>query len=215
MLSATKAEVGKHGRGDVHTNRLSHDAVKLLKSQDAGYLRVVAGRGRKELERLEQTVGMDGAVKKGTKVIFVDEEKFDAETVGERAAKRRRIDTETVVDEAGSDSDLVRGDENIITILDTAVDSDSVDGHAAKPNTLKSKKVLMTERKALQDLRASRKRRKRLAELRSAKLEALKKRQREILAAADELELQRAKMARTVGGVNKEGIRWKIRERKR
>ena len=43
----------------------------------------------------------------------------------------------------------------------------------------------------------------------------LKKRQKEILKVADQLELQRAKMTNTVGGVNKDGVKFKIRERKR
>jgi U3 small nucleolar RNA-associated protein 11 len=66
MLSAGKGSQGKHGRGE-ETNRLSHDAVKLLKSQDAGYLRTVAGRGRRELERLEQVVGLEGVLGTGEK----------------------------------------------------------------------------------------------------------------------------------------------------
>lgn len=199
----------------MQANRLSHDAVKLLKSQDAGYLRVVAGRGRRELDRLEQMVGMDGGMQKGTKVVFVEEEKFDSDTVEKSAPTRRRIDTETTMDDAMDDFNLAQGDESVFTTLDTAMSSDNVNPHTTKANAPKSKKVLIAERKGLQDLRTSRKRRKRLAELRAAKLEALKKRQREILAAADELELQRAKMARTVGGVTKEGVKWKIRERKR
>jgi len=79
----------------------------------------------------------------------------------------------------------------------------------------KSKKALLAEQDASARLRTERKKRKRLQEMRVAKLEALKKRQREILAAADQLELQRAKMARTVGGVNKNGVKFKIRERKK
>ena len=98
MLSANKAEAGKHGRGDVQANRLSHDAVKLLKSQDAGYLRVVAGRGRKELERLEQTVGMDGGMKKGTKVVFVDEGNQEADGVEKRALKKSKVDLDGATD---------------------------------------------------------------------------------------------------------------------
>ena len=46
-------------------------------------------------------------------------------------------------------------------------------------------------------------------------MEVLKKRQKEILAAADALELQRAKMAGSLGGTNKNGVKFKIRERKK
>jgi len=79
----------------------------------------------------------------------------------------------------------------------------------------KSRKALAAEQDAVTRLRAERKKRKRLQDMRVAKLEVLKKRQREILAAANQLELQRAKMARTVGGVNKDGVKFKLRERKR
>jgi U3 small nucleolar RNA-associated protein 11 len=46
-------------------------------------------------------------------------------------------------------------------------------------------------------------------------LQALQKREQELLTATRELELQRAKMSNTVGGVNKDGVKFKIRERKR
>src|SRR5271170_1794534 len=58
MLSADTAKQGKHGQGGGGAERLSHDAVKLLKTQDGGYLRVVAGRGRREVERRGEVVGL-------------------------------------------------------------------------------------------------------------------------------------------------------------
>ena len=48
-----------------------------------------------------------------------------------------------------------------------------------------------------------------------SRLRALKKRESELVAAEEELELQRAKMNNTVGGVNKNGVKFKVRERKR
>ena len=213
MLSAGKASQGKHGRGE-ETNRLSHDVVKLLKTQDAGYLRTVAGRGRRELERLEQAVGVEnvlGTGKKhmGKKVVFVDGEEVEQK---DRRGRKRKSDE--------------MDQKNGMEVEGTVVDTDSV-GHnapevhkqdatdAAMPAKPKSKKALLTQQQAMLDLRAARRRRKRLGELRAAKLEALKKRQKEIMAAAEQLELQRAKMSRTVGGVNKDGVKWKIRERKK
>ncbi|KAF2665023.1 U3 small nucleolar RNA-associated protein 11 [Microthyrium microscopicum] len=46
-------------------------------------------------------------------------------------------------------------------------------------------------------------------------LEALKKREEELITASRELELQRAKMSNSIGGVNKKGVKFKVRERKR
>jgi U3 small nucleolar RNA-associated protein 11 len=214
MLSAGKASQGKHGRGE-GTNRLSHDAVKLLKSQDAGYLRTVAGQGRRELDRLEQVVGLEGVLlgsgkkQTGKKVVFVDGEQGGDQ--GKRGRKRK-------VEEMNHEDamNVMGGSGNT-----NNVDLDSLKGHdtdpasAATPAKPKSKRELQAEQRAKLDLRAARRRRKRLGELRAAKLEALKKRQKEIMAAAEQLELQRAKMSRTVGGVNKDGVKWKIRERKK
>ena len=213
MLSAGKASQGKHGRGE-EINRLSHDAVKLLKTQDAGYLRTVAGRGRRELERLEQVVGVEsvlGAGKKhtGEKVVFVDGE--EVEQKGKRGRKRKsdEMDQENGMDVGGTDADTGNVGHNAPEVYE----QDAKD--AVMPTKPKSKKALLAEQQAMLDLRAARRRRKRLGELRAAKLEALKKRQKEIMAAAEQLELQRAKMSGTVGGVNKDGVKWKIRERKR
>jgi U3 small nucleolar RNA-associated protein 11 len=192
---------GKHGKGG-EENQLSHDAVKLLKSQDQGYLRVAAARGRKELRKVEEQVGLD--IPKGRKVVF-------EEGLSETRGKKRNSDggvlrdlqinevvsLDTLVTEDGQDEDM-DGTEEVAT--------------AAKP---KSKKALTAEKDASARLKAERKKRRRLQDLRVAKLEMLKKRQKEIMAAADVLELQRAKMARTVGGVNKNGVKFKIRERRR
>jgi U3 small nucleolar RNA-associated protein 11 len=212
MLSAGKASQGKHGRGE-ETNRLSHDAVKLLKTQDAGYLRTVAGRGRRELERLEQAVGVEsvlGMGKKhtGKKIVFVDGEEVEQDKRG-RKRKSEEMDQENVMEVEGADVDTDSVGHN----APEAHEQDATD--AATPAKPKSKKALLAQQQAMLNLRAARRRRKRLGELRAAKLEALKKRQNEIMAAAEQLELQRAKMSRTVGGVNKDGVKWKIRERKK
>jgi U3 small nucleolar RNA-associated protein 11 len=209
MLSANKAEAGKHGRGDTQVNRLSHDAVKLLKSQDAGYLRVVAGRGRKEVEMLEESVGMEGVEGRAKKVVFVDGD----ENLTDSPVKRRKIEMSPAESLARHESKPYSGTENLEPSGDTG--ADDFGSSLVKSTSPKSKKALVAQRDALRDLRAARKRRKRLAEMRVAKLEALKKRQKDIMAAADDLESQRAKMARTVGGVNNDGVRWRIRERKR
>ena len=47
------------------------------------------------------------------------------------------------------------------------------------------------------------------------RLQMVKKKERELVAAEEELEKQRAKMTSSVGGVNKNGVKFKIRERKR
>ncbi|ETI20681.1 hypothetical protein G647_07023 [Cladophialophora carrionii CBS 160.54] len=211
MIRDGHAGLGKHkskhgdedAKGIVPGRPLSHDAVKLLKTQDAGYLRTVAAKGRREIERLQEEVGMDavslGKGRLGKKTLFEDEE-----TKGAPRGLKRGLDGQVKQDSRVGDEQSPHVEESEFAT--------SVDDQAPKP---KSKKALQAEKDALTRLKAERKRRKRLQEMRVAKLEALKKRQREILVAAAQLELQRAKMARTVGGVNKDGVRFKIRERKK
>jgi U3 small nucleolar RNA-associated protein 11 len=215
MLSAGTATQGKHGRG-VETNRLSHDAVKLLKTQDAGYLRTVAGKGRRELEKLEQVVGLEGALwsegrkPTGKKVVFVDGEGGDQE--GPKGRKRKVAEMNGENGSDGVHTETSTKENDISTTEETDDRNHSSAATPAKPMTTRA---LQAAQRAKLDLPAARRRRKRLGQLRAAKLEALKKRQKEVMAAIEQLELQRAKMSRTVGGVNKDGVKWKIRERKR
>lgn len=203
MLSAGSSAQGKHGRrGD--ENRLSHDAVQLLKTQDAGYLRTTAARTRKEIEKVREEVGMDRAGKKGF-VASTNKVQFDEH--GEPVKKRRKVS----LAQDKMDMDL---EEVVVNGATTITNGDEDETTSAAPK-FKSRKQIERETSRLAQLKADRKRRKRLEELRKAKLEVLKKRQKEILAAADQLELQRARMANVVGGVNKNGVTFKVRERKR
>lgn len=214
MLSQGKAGLGKHKpstKDGVPTGPLSHDAVKLLKTQDAGYLRTVAAKGRKEIERVKQEVGLDSvtlSAKAGSHKRFADQD------TGLNRSKKRTASgevLESAYDIAASTMAEVAATEAVL-IQELGDQENEPDMEKPKP---KSKKALLAEQDASARLRTERKKRKRLQEMRVAKLEALKKRQREILVAADQLELQRAKMARTVGGVNKNGVKFKIRERKK
>jgi U3 small nucleolar RNA-associated protein 11 len=214
MLSQGKAGLGKHKsstKDGVPTGPLSHDAVKLLKTQDAGYLRTVAAKGRKEIERVKEEVGLDSVTLGGK---AGSHKRFSDEDTGFNRSKKRTADgevLETAYDIAAST--MAEVEARASTLLQEMADPENEpDMEKPKP---KSKKALLAEQDASARLRTERKKRKRLQEMRVAKLEALKKRQREILVAADQLELQRAKMARTVGGVNKNGVKFKIRERKK
>ena len=213
MMSAAKGTAGKHGKGG-NEALLSHDAVRLLKTQDSGYLRTASNRGRREVQKLEQQVKLaevmreDGAAKAGKKIIFSDEE---TPTSGTKR-KRTSAGTESKVSQEVSqpmDADHEMNDEPSLLQMPEPFEDENVlpITEVRSPSTkdsLASKRLLV-----------ERKRRRRLQELRANKLEALKKRQREILAAANALEAQRARMARTVGGVNKDGVKFKVRERKR
>lgn len=60
-----------------------------------------------------------------------------------------------------------------------------------------------------------RRRKRRAQEVLRNRLEALVDRERNLAAGLDQLDLQRAKMHNTVGGTNKDGVKFKVRERKR
>ncbi|KIX02935.1 uncharacterized protein Z518_06485 [Rhinocladiella mackenziei CBS 650.93] len=214
MLSQGTAGLGKHKASDRQSNGpLSHDAVKLLKSQDAGYLRTVAARGRREIDKLKEEVGLnsvtDGAGK-GRRKTFAEEDD------GAARGQKRAVDGEVLDGRLYNSSSRTQFGTNASSKSQRESDPDEAEEeNNTLPPKLPSKKAQAAEQDVLARLRAERKKRKRRQETRVAKLEALKKRQREILAAADQLELQRAKMARTVGGVNKNGVQFKIRERKK
>jgi U3 small nucleolar RNA-associated protein 11 len=219
MLSADKARAGQHGKGDTQKNRLSHDAVKLLKTQDLAYVRVVAGQGRREISKLEEAVGMTMTLERGKKVLFTDEKDGPNTLRGAAASERRNRDEPTVAGAAEYEDQHKHPSApqaECVPATDAAEES-TESSIPPQPTALRTKKSqsAAAQRSALHELRTAHKRRKRLAELRVAKLNALKTRQREIMAATHELEAQRARMARTIGGVNKDGVRWKIRERKR
>lgn len=175
------------------------DAVRLLKSQDAGFLRVMGGRGRREITRVEEEVGLGVGVEggeKGRKVVFEEVVQKVEEVEDGHETTSQASDAE----QAGEEGDVQEQDAPEVKV--------------PAPRPL-SKKALAKEQDTLARLKVERKRRKRLQEMRVAKLEMLKKRQKEIMAVADQLDEQRAKMARTVGGVNKNGVKFKVRERKR
>ena len=79
----------------------------------------------------------------------------------------------------------------------------------------KPKRLLDAEAATLRQARIDRKRRKREREAQLSRLNALRSREKELLVAEQELAHQRAKMSNSIGGVNKAGVKFKIRERKR
>lgn len=214
MMSAEKGTAGKHGKGGSEA-LLSHDAVKLFKTQDSGYLRTVSNKGRKEVQKLEERVKLaevmkdDEAATTGRKIIFTDEQAMEGRRKRKRSSGHEDVE---VLQEVPQPVDVDQ--DSSIAMIPPLVGEDLHDENSPRP-IQKSPAQRLKDTTASKRLLVERKRRRRLQELRANKLDALKKRQREILAAASELEAQRARMARTVGGVNKDGVKFKVRERKR
>ncbi|KAF7177922.1 hypothetical protein CNMCM7691_006408 [Aspergillus felis] len=226
MMSAHSQKKGKHGaaaRDSAAKRGLSHDAIKLLKTQDAAYLRTTGERLRREIEKVEQEVRLQEGIhealgekkdeseeedmeeddddfdfdlgpkekrgqQKARKLVFADDRRE------QRALKKRRLqeDEEDEDEEQQSFGELQK-----------------------KQQQKKTQKQLEAERQALVEARRVRKMKKRAAESREHKLKALRKQYADITAAERELDWQRGRMDNSVGGTNKDGIKWKIRERKK
>lgn len=215
------SKTDKSGRkiADRGNKSLSTESVKLLKTQDAGYLRTMAQKTRRAREKLEQEFvlgqGDDGIhqgvalskkryeLKDPQHIIFVgsrEEQKvFNLGQVeeGEAVALRRR--------------------KPILVPFDGSLSSREGDGNNDIPavQVRSLKKSIEAQALLLKANRAIRKRQKKQHEARKVKLETLRKQEKDLMAAEHELELQRRKMSSSIGGVTKSGLKWKVRERKK
>ncbi|KAK3708775.1 hypothetical protein LTR37_011296 [Vermiconidia calcicola] len=164
-------KVAKRGSENAGGSRvLGEEVVKLMKTQDVGYLRTVLQQTRRERERVgREVVGGEVGV----------------ETEVPRPGGKRVV--------FGEDDEGVEQEP-----------SWSSDEESAEDDTADGKTLGVEER---------RKRKKQ--EARRRKLQALKDREEDLSVALQEVEQQRAKMNGSVGGVNKNGVKFKVRERKR
>lgn len=208
-----------HGRkiADRGNEALSQEAVKLLKTQDTGYLRTMLQKARKERERLEKDFLLrDGS---GVKVVGQDEEE---------PVRNHTVFVESVAEQRGFDPEEwfgtdAEGLKKAYNRPRTSSNDDSKASHHATGGgesqtataKIKSKRVLEAELQAKKDQKALKRWHKRSEEARGHRLEAARKRERDLAAAEREVEIQRARMSNSIGGVNRNGVKWKVRERKR
>ena len=161
---------------------LSGDVVKLMKTQDVGYLRTVLQQTKREREKLEEEVvggevGVDVQLpaSEGRRVVFVDQDEIlPVELVQSRPAQDDESDS-WLSEEDDTDRDLPQ--------------------------------------EAGLSLEAQRKRH--TQDVKRRKLRALKHRERDLSSALQEVETQRATMNSSIGGVNKKGVKFKVRQRTR
>jgi hypothetical protein len=210
MLSSKVDKQGKKmaDRGNV---ALSVDVVKLLKTQDSGYIRTMLQMVRKEREELEQKLVLEEgeirAVRDGDKTkqskhrVYVEDEE-----------EQRAFDPDTWFGRGEDLPDRAKPTES--TQFQGYEDEEEEQTINTRPKTL-SKKQLEAEIAAKREKRAFNKTRDQAQSRTATKLQIVKKREEELAAAEEELEAQRAKMNNTVGGVNKQGVKFKVRERKR
>lgn len=176
--------------GDRGNKAMDVDTVRLLKTQDLGYVRTMRNVAAKEVRELEERFVLAG----GTEQPEEDEDDESDDEAGRPTSapqKPRRIvffdaaeEREQALEQRAEDEDEAMGDD----------DGEESDQKAAEARR-KAQNLEKLERK----LKSARK-----------KLKALRD-------AEYELELQQAKMAKTAtsGGITKSGRRIKVRERKR
>lgn len=207
MMSST---VDAQGRkvADRGNKALSEDVVKLLKTQDAGYLRTMLQMVRKEREELEKKIVLE---EKEVRVLRDGEKRRNARHtvyVGDKE-EQEEFDEEEWFGTGGD-----RGGRAWNRLRSGEVGQQKEDGDEVPVKKL-SKKQEEAAALAEKEERAFMSKRERMQERGAAHLEAVKARERDLVAAEEELENQRAKMNHTVGGVNKHGVKFKIRDRKR
>jgi U3 small nucleolar RNA-associated protein 11 len=201
------SQVDKAGRkvSDRGNKSLSVDVVKLLKTQDAGYIRTMLQMVRKERKELEQRIVLEteGGVR------TLKDEYEDDEKEGKTVFVQDREEQSGFNEDAwfGKGGELPgRKQQDAQELYE--------DGETQSKKKLSKKQQeakLLVEKEERNLLRN----RERTQERMVIRLSAVKARERDLMIAEEELEHQRAKMAHTTGGVNKNGVKFKIRERKR
>lgn len=201
-----------HDRGQKLADRgnevLSQDAVKLLKTQDAGYLKTMVQQTRRAREKLERSF----VLRKGKSVEVRGRASRDGDA-------RKLVFVDNKEDQKSFHLSKQPDQGTSSETLDELSSEVNTGGEEQMPKATKeqseSQRIVETESNALRTARNVRKKRKRAEEAQISRLKALKSREKDLVAADRELELQRGKMSNSIGGTNNAGVKWKIRERKR
>ena len=199
----------KQGRRitDRGNTALSQEAVKLLKTQDSGYLRTIIQKTRKDIEKLEKE--------------FVLREGQSVEVIGGREDHAQGQHVVFVDNTEQQKQHLLATDKHTNKIPlpygeDEGSDNDEVGILESSPlKVSRSSRGSFHEAVASVEERTLKKRHKKGHDTRKAKLIALRTREKDLIDAENELELQRAKMTGSVGGVTKAGLKWQSRERRK
>ncbi len=211
-----------HDKGQKLADRgnpvLSQDAIKLLKTQDAGYLKTLAQKTRIAREKLEHIyIVRDG---KGAEILGdrIGQGNQRHVVFAESRDEQKRFDPENYF--ATTSKGLGRrynrprvGHNDLEESEEKEEDGGPLSGE--KCDHWKTRRRAERQALALKAARAWRKQYKREQGAKISQLKALKMREKDLLAAEQELELQRAKMSNSMGGVTKAGVAWKAKGRKK
>ena len=191
---------------------LDQDAVKLLKTQDAGYVTTILQKTKRARAKLEQefVLSQDSGAEvlstlsnqgKGSHTVFVDNKEeqsqyvLNGEVPFEPDFTPRKPDNSSKHEEEDDDD----GEPPVYSLEETP----------------KSLRVAKRQELALKQDKLLRKQHRKEQDARRSKLAALKAWEKDLVEAKDSLDLQRAKMSNNVGGTTKVGTKFKVRERKK
>lgn len=207
------SKTDRHGRKiqDRGNATLSHDTVKLLKTQDAGYLKTMIQQTRRSREKVEQSFQLSNG--EGVQVAGGG----DAGTSGQHVIFASCPEEQQLLGSAQRRKDSVSSAES--GLQEARPEYKDQGGQQSgglvgtyRRRTARAKEEIM---QLLRQERAARKLRKRQREGLVSRLKALQTREKDLLAAEQQLGHGRSRMNNSVGGVNKAGVKWKVRERKR
>ncbi|KAF1349435.1 U3 snoRNP-associated protein-like protein Utp11 [Lizonia empirigonia] len=212
MMSSSVDSKGRKV-ADRGNKALSMDVVKLLKTQDAAYIRTMLQQVRRERQKLEE------------RLILEEQGEVRALKDGEEGRSgKHRVFVENEEEQGEFDADTWFGEGKALPSAptpeipaeweDASEEDEDEDEQRPQKKTLSAKKQKEQE-EAAKKLKKFEKTRSRAQTRTAFRLQMVKKKERELVAAEEELEKQRAKMNSSVGGVNKNGVKFKIRERKR
>lgn len=191
MSSTSKGGIKNSKRGEANSGGggkvLSVDVVKLMKTQDQGYLQTMLQRTKNEIERIQQEVTMG---QKGVKMTTDNSSRIVFDDDGEVSTQQNSKPHE-VVD--FDDMDLADMDED----FDDEQDSLSEDEDLTP------------------EQRVAKEKQRHVLDVKRRKLAALREQEEQLATALDQVDEQRARMNGTIGGTNKNGTKFKVRERKR
>lgn len=216
-MMSSRTHNGGQKLADRGNKALTQEAVKLLKTQDAGYLRTMAQKTREERERLEKNYLLGEG--KGVRVLGQNAEDVAGEHLVfvESRAEQQGFDPEDWfrTSKMGLGRTYHRPRTTGIDGSKEIGGEDGRQGSEAEVAKFKPKRIMEAESQARKDEKALRRLHQRAEDARRHRLEAARARERDLMAAERELDLQRAKMSNSIGGVNRNGVKWKVKERKR
>ncbi|KAG7292465.1 Small subunit (SSU) processome component [Staphylotrichum longicolle] len=173
--------------GDRGNKAMDVDTVRLLKTQDLGYIRTMRNVAAKELRELEERFVLAGGGEQGE-----DVDDSDDDDMGFSASQPQKPKKIVFFDGAEERQQALEQAEDEDEGMEDVDDEDDAKATAARRKAQNLEKL-------------------------EGKLKAAKKKLKTLKDAEYELELQKAKMAKTAtsGGITKSGRRMKVRERKR